>query len=126
MADNLTNAGENLALDFLLGTSPASTRYVGLFTAAPGEGGGGTEVSGGSYARQALTAAAAASGAADNSAEISFPAASADWGTVTYVGIFSASTAGTRIAYAPLASSKTVVSGNTLKFAVSALDFTAA
>src|SRR5688572_15936538 len=109
MADNLTNFAENKLLDHILGKTSYTmpTTYVGLFTAAPGEAGGGTEVSGGSYARQALQpTTAAASGAADNSADVTFPAASADWGTVTHVGIFDASSGGNLLLYAALTASK--------------------
>lgn len=90
MPDNLTNAEEDRLLDLSL-----SGAFVGLFTAVPGEAGGGTEVTGGSYARQALGATASSGGAAENDSEIAFPAATADWGTIVAVGLFSASSAGT-------------------------------
>src|SRR5688500_8087906 len=119
MADNLTNYSENKLLDHLLGEAAYTmpTTYVGLFTAAPGEAGGGTEVSGGSYARQALSVGAAASGASSNDAAVTFPTASASWGTVTHVGIFDASTSGNLLMYGTLASSKTVASGDVIEFA---------
>lgn len=126
MADNLTNYAESALLDEILGKAAFAkpTTYVGLFTAAPGETGGGTEVSGGSYARVALSTTAASSGVADNDVAISFPTASGTWGTITYVGIFDASTVGNLLAYAPLLASVTITSGEQLSFAAGALDFT--
>ena len=56
----LDNAFLEAALKNVSYTSPA-TAYVALYTSAPGPTGGGTEVSGGSYARTACTFGAAAS-----------------------------------------------------------------
>lgn len=119
------------------GTGPA-TFYYGLFTAAPSDTGGGTEVSGGAYARVAVTASltnfagtqAAASTAASsgtsgttsNNAAITFPAPTANWGTVTHIGIFDASTAGNLLFWGALASSKTINNGDAApSFAAAAL-----
>ena len=97
---------------FTNGTATRPTAwYLGLYTAAPGEGGGGTEVSGGSYAREVL-ALTVSGNAATNGSAIEFTAATASWGTVTYVGIFDASTSGTLIAYSALDTSKTVGIGD--------------
>ena len=93
------------------------TVWVGLYTTNPTmpAGTGGTEVSGGSYARVALSGliGAAASGAAASSGDINFATASASWGTVTGVGLFDASTAGNLLEAGALAASKTVGSGDT-------------
>lgn len=76
------------------------TVYIGLFTTAPDDtGAGGTEVSGGSYARVDSTstwnaAAGSAPCSTSNSGNITFPAATADWGTVVAFGGFDASTSG--------------------------------
>ena len=66
-----------------LGTPPA-TIYVALYTVAPSDPGGGTEVVGGSYARQDAKGkfAAPAAGSVSSNAEVAFPQASGDWGTV--------------------------------------------
>ena len=84
-------------------TAPA-TLYVGLFTSTASDSSPGTEVSGGSYARE--TAAFTVSGTnpteAATSAAIEFTTATANWGTVTYAGIFDASTGGNMLAYAEL------------------------
>ena len=108
---------ENKLLDHVLRntayTSP-TTVYVALFTAAPGEAGGGTEVSGGGYARQAVTFGAPSAGSTSNSADITFPTATANWGTITHFAIFDASTGGNMLYYGQLTSSVTVNSGQQL------------
>ncbi|HEY6108685.1 MAG TPA: hypothetical protein VIV56_07265 [Gemmatimonadales bacterium] len=104
-------------------TSPSNV-YVALFTAAPGETGGGTEVSGGSYARVTVStsggwdAPSQVSGFAQtqNTADITFTTASASWGTVTSFGLFDNSTGGNLLYYGDLDASKVVGSGDTLKF----------
>src|SRR4051794_26029028 len=117
MAGNLSDYAENKLLDHILGktslTMPATVR-VALFTADPGEAGPGTEVSGGSYARQALATSAASGGAAANSGDIAFPVATADWGTVTHVAILDAASGGNLLWHAPLNASKIVQSGDQL------------
>lgn len=108
------------------GSYTAPTPYVGLFTAAPSDAGGGTEVSGGSYARvNANTSFGAASGTAiANDAAITFPTASASWGTVTHFGVFDASTTGNLLYWGALSTSKAIGSGDTASFAIGELDVT--
>lgn len=102
--------------------TPPETVYLALFTAAPGDAGGGTEVSGGSYARQDVGLAAASGGASSNSADITFPAATADWGTVTHVALMDALTAGNMLMHSPLDASKAVNNGDTFKINAGDLD----
>lgn len=119
----------NLVLRTQTAWKPAGI-YVGLFTAAPSDAGGGTEVTGGSYARVAVTQAdaswdapAGTPRATQNAAAITFPAPTANWGTVTHFGIFDASTAGNLLYWAALATSKTVNNGDAAPyFAIGALD----
>ena len=115
---------ENELLDHVFGnaayTSPA-TVYAALYTAAPSDAGGGTEVSGGSYARTAASFGAAASGSVTNDAAIEFPTATTSWGTVTHVGVFDASTSGNLLAWVALDTSKAVDSGDQVRFAVGTL-----
>jgi hypothetical protein len=110
---------ENKLLDHVLRntayTQPA-TVYAALYTATPSDTGGGTEVSGGAYARTAVTFGAAASGSISNSADVTFPAATGNWGTVTHVGIFDASTAGNLLFWGALTASKTINNGDQFKF----------
>jgi hypothetical protein len=97
--------------------------YAALFTVAPGEAGGGTEVTGGSYAREAITfGSAAASSALSNTAACDFGTATADWGTIVAVGIFDALTTGNLLAYGALTANKTVGNGDSFKFAIGDLD----
>lgn len=111
----LTDYLENKLLDHVLRNvayTPPTTVYVGLFTAAPGEAGGGTEVSGGGYARQAASFSAAANGQTSNSADITFPVATADWGIITHCALFDAATAGNMLWYGTLLASKTIQTGD--------------
>jgi hypothetical protein len=103
-------------------TAPA-TLYVGLYTSDPGEDDTGTEVSGGSYARQ-TAAFTITGGAAANTAAIEFPTASASWGTVTYVGVRDASTGGNLLASGALTTSKTISSGDVFRIPAGDLDIT--
>lgn len=106
--------------------------YVALFTAAPSDSGGGTEVTGGSYARAQVTqldanwnAPTAGNGLTDNVNDIVFPTPSANWGTITHFGIFDASSAGNLLLHGALGTSKTVNNGDPApKFAAGALDVT--
>jgi len=123
---SFTNATETLVLQWLLTTgSPTrpTTWYVGLFTAAPSDAGGGTEVAGGSYARQAVTFTVSGDTATNNAA-IEWPTATGDWGAITHVAVFDASTAGNMIAYAALAASKTILTGDVLRIPLNDLDIT--
>jgi hypothetical protein len=84
-------------------TAP-STLYVGLHTSASSDSAAGTEVTGGSYARQTATFSVSGTSpteAATTSA-IEFPTATASWGTVTYAGVYDASSGGNLLAYAQL------------------------
>ncbi len=93
MSNYLENALINATLRNTSYTSPAAV-YVGLYTSDPGEGNTGTEVSGGSYARTAVTFGSPSNGVSTNSASVTFPTATGTWGTVTHVGILDATTSG--------------------------------
>lgn len=126
---NLSDWSENALLDWLMGGSSPSrptTRYLALFTAAPNDAGGGTEVSGSGYARQAFTCGAAASGATSNDVAVAFTASGGNFGTVTHLGVFSASTAGNLLWHGAITVQKTVNDGDTLNFAIGELDFSLA
>ena len=103
-------------------TSP-STVYVGLFTSSPSEDGSGTEVSGGSYARQS-GAFTTSNNTATTSAAIEFPTATASWGTITHIGIYDASSAGNLLAYAALTASKAIASGDVFRIPTGDIDIT--
>ncbi|MFI6491230.1 hypothetical protein [Streptomyces sp. NPDC050564] len=116
MADNLTNTGENRALDWINGltaTAPTTPLKVALVTAAGDDATAGTEVTGGSYARKNLTVGAAVSGATTNSADLSWTGMPA----CTIVGWEIWDSAGTpvRLWYGPLDANKTLAAGDEYK-----------
>jgi hypothetical protein len=114
---SFSNYLENKVLDHVFGgtayTAPA-TLYVGLFTTDPGEAGSGTEVSGGSYARQTITFTVTGN-QASSSAAVEFPTASASWGTITYAAIYDAVSGGNLLASGALTTSKTIDSGDVFR-----------
>lgn len=120
MAGSLSNYAENKVIDHVLGKTAFTmpTAYLALYTVAPSDAGGGTEVTGGSYARVAIASAfgAASSGSSANTSQIAFTQASASWGTVVAFGILDASTAGNLLWWGDLTSSKAVASGDTAVF----------
>jgi hypothetical protein len=105
--------------------TPAATMYVGLYTTAPTDAGGGTQVSGGSYARTSVTfTVSGTSTLCTNSAAVEFTAATASWGTIVAVGVFDASTAGNLLAWADLTVSKTIDTGDIFRIPTGDLDIT--
>lgn len=129
MAGSKSDYLENKILDHTRGKTSYTmpTAYVALFTAAPSDSGGGTEVSGSNYSRVTTAGAdwtAASSGSGGNANAITFPTPSGSWGTVTHFGIFDASTTGNLLWWGSLTTSKTIGSGDTASFAVGALVLT--
>lgn len=122
--DNLTNTAENLAMDWLnpaltAPTRPTAPLKVALVTANGSDTTAGTEVTGGSYARQNLTMAAAVTGGTSNSADVVFagmPAA-----TVVGVEIWDSAGAPVRLWYGALAASRTVAAGDELRLTAGSL-----
>jgi hypothetical protein len=110
-----SNYTENLALKFLL-TNTTATRptawYVALFTTNPTDAGSGTEVSGTNYARTAVTFTVT-DGTATNSAAVTFTAAGSNWGTVSHIGVYDASTAGNLLFHGEVTTAKQIDSGDT-------------
>ena len=91
-------------------TSP-STVYLGLYTTAPGDDNSGTEVSGGSYARQSCAFSRTA-GVGSNTSAVEWPTATGSWGTITHIGVLDASTSGNLLYHASLSSSKAITTGD--------------
>jgi hypothetical protein len=132
-----TNFERNRILDLRYGDgsySKPATVYIALFTAAPTVAGGGTEVTGGSYARVAITNdlanwADAVAGVKSNALAITFPTATAGWGVVTHFAIFDAPTAGNMLDFAELKSGgvpapKTIANGDTPSFSAGQIQLT--
>lgn len=109
------------------GTGPTNV-YIGLLTAAPSDAGGGTEVTGGSYARVTYAsslanwagtqgsgttvASSGTSGTTSNNNAITFPAPTANWGTITHWGMYDAVSGGNLLMWGALSASKTVNNGD--------------
>lgn len=121
----LENALINGTLRATTYTAP-TTVYVGLFTSDPTDAGSGTEVSGNAYARQAATFAAPSNGAATTNADVQFPQATGNWGTITHFAIFDALTTGNMMYHGALTSSKTIETGDVFKIASGSLTVTLA
>ena len=122
-----SNYLENKLLDHVLRnvsyTSP-TTVYVGLFTSDPTDAGSGTEVTGGSYARQVVSVTTASDGIVTSSADITFPQATANWGTVSHIGILDALTSGNLLMYTALTTSKAIDTGDIFKITTNNLTVT--
>lgn len=122
MADNLPDIIENQLLDALVGTTPYSVTTpikLALVTANGSDSAAGTEVTGGSYARQTIAFDAASSGSIANNAAISFTGMPAC--TVVGIEIYDSAGSPKRLAYGPLTASRTVTAGDTVQFASSAI-----
>lgn len=119
------------------GSGPTNL-YVGLLTAAPSDSAAGTEVTGGSYARVTVasslanwagtqaaastTASTGNTGTTSNNGAITFPAPTANWGTITHFGIYDATSGGNLLIWGALTASKTVNNGDAApSFAAAAL-----
>ncbi len=127
-----SNALEVTLYDFMFRPGTSVTRHtalwIGLFTAVSNaDAGTGTEVSGGSYVRVDVTSAFGApdstTGTGSNTVDVEFPLQTADWGLITHVGLFSASTGGTAITrLRALSASKNVLNGDpAVRFAIGEL-----
>jgi hypothetical protein len=125
MSNFLENALINATLRATTYTSVA-TVYVSLWTSDPTDAGSGTEVSGGSYARTAVTFGAPSNGVTTNSADVTFPTATGSWGVVGWIGINDASTSGNLLYHSPLDTSKTIDTGDIFKISSGNLSVTLA
>ena len=123
---SFSNSFETHVLQYVF-TTTSLTRptawYLALFTTDPGDADGGTEVSGGAYARQSVTFTVSGD-TASNSGAIEFPTATASYGTVSHVGIYTALTGGTLIAHAALTTSKAIDTGDVFRVPDGDLDVT--
>ena len=127
MSNYLENALLNATLNATTYTAPA-TVYVSLWTSNPGDDGSGTEVStsGTSYARQAATFGAPSDGASVTTADITFPTATASFGTVGWIGIYDAATVGTGnlLYHTALDTAKAIDTGDIFKISTGNLSVT--
>lgn len=121
----LENAVINAVLRATTYTSP-TTVYVGLYTTDPTDADSGTEVSGGSYARTSVAFDAPSNGVTQNTSDLTFPTATASWGTVTHIGIHDASSGGNLLFHTALDTSKAIDSGDIFKITTGNLTVTLA
>ena len=125
---SFTNTYENHVMDYVF-TSTSVTRptawYIGLFTADPTDAGTQTsEVSGNGYARTSVTFSVT-NDTATNSAAVEFPAASGgNWGTITHIGVLTASSAGDMIVHSALTTAKAINDGDVFRIPTGDLDIT--
>ena len=123
---SFSNTFETTVLTWVFTTGSATRPtawHIALYTGAPSDTGGGTEVSGGGYGRQAVTFTISGN-TASNSAAIEWDTATSGYGTVTHVGVFDAATSGNLIAYAALTTSKTIDTGDVFRLPSGDLDIT--
>jgi hypothetical protein len=125
ISNYLENAIINATLRNTTYTSPAAV-YISLHTADPTDAGSGTEVSGGSYIRQAATFGAPSNGVSTTTADITFPQATANWGTIGWIGIWDAQTTGNLLYHTALDASKAIDNGDIFKIASGSLTVTLA
>lgn len=142
---SLINYAEARVLNYLFNNNGVNAatfasppaNWVALYTATPTDTGGGTEATGGAYARVRVypstsgstpkwTAAAdtttpSGSQVVKNANTITFPQATASWGSIKAVGIKDASTSGNFLWAGVLTATKTVGQGDTFKFSTSNL-----
>lgn len=133
---------ENKLIDFSLrgqAYSAPVTVYIGLHTATPNDAGGGTEVTGGSYARVAVTcslanfagtqsagsttASSGTGGTTSNNGVITFPTPSAGWGNVVGCAVYDAPSGGNLLFPGTLTVAKTINIGDAVSFPAGSLTF---
>lgn len=125
---SFSNYLETKVLDHVFGgtayTAP-STLYVALFTADPTDADSGTEVTtvGTAYARQTVTFTTSGATTSNDSA-VEYATATSNYGTVSHIGIYDASTGGNLLAHASLTSSKTIETGDVFRIPAGDLDIT--
>ena len=95
--------------------SAGSGAFIGLFTVAPSDTGGGTELTGGGYTRMRAEFGSVTSGAISTNQDAQFPAADSSWGTITHAGLFNAATGGQLLAYGALNTPSAIDQGDIFK-----------
>lgn len=133
MAGSKSDYLENAWLNYQYGSvsyTPPATVYVALFTVAPVDSGGGTEVTGNAYARVAVTNnttnfPTVSNGIKTNANGIVFPTATpSGWGTVVAWATFDASSGGNMLHFGDLTPNKTVAASDQMQFPAGALTIT--
>lgn len=139
---NMSNALENKLLDMMFrgqtGYTPPINIYIGLFTSPCTDASPGTEVTAPSYVRGVIPCllstwsgtngpnstapSTGTSGTIFNISAVTFPDPQEEWGTVTHVALFDASTGGNYLFWASLATPRDFIAGDVnIKFRPSEL-----
>ena len=120
MAGDASSYLRNKLVDHSLGTT-AYTKptavYLAAFVGDPGDDGTEVSTTDTGYARQAVTFAGASSGEADSNADVVFPVATDDWGTISHLALYDDDEAGNLLWYGPMALPKTIDESDQLKVA---------
>lgn len=125
MADNLPTTIENSLIDLLFNNVSFSITYpvkCALMTANGNDDTPGTEVTGGSYARQSMVMNDADAGGTANNTEVNFTGMPSC--TVVGIELYDSAATPLRLAYGPLTTSRTVTAGDTVQFAAGSVVFT--
>jgi len=127
----LSDYAEKLLLDWMMTTGTVTrptSWFVSLYSDATNDANGGTESAGDGYARHPLTFAAGTSpgGTTNNTNAVNFTANGSDWGAITHMGIMTAASGGERLWHGPLTTPRTINDGDTLSYAVGAINLTMA
>ena len=90
--------------------------YIALFTGNPNTG--GSEVSGGSYVRKAITFIAPTLGVTNNALVINFPVSTGIWGNISYFGVMDALTVGNLLYFGELSTHRNLILGDSVSVPV--------
>ncbi len=120
-----TNYFENLIMNHVFGgagTLAQATWYIGLLTAAPSDAGGGTECTGGAYARKATTNnttnfPTTTTGAKSLGVSAAFDEATNNWGTISHWGLYDAASGGNLCCHGALVTPTIINQGDVARIA---------
>ena len=125
MADGKTTAHQDDIIDHYLrnqATSGPYTAYLALYSVAPSEDAGGTELTGNGYIRKAIGFSASSGGESSNAGIVTFTASGGAWSEIVGHSICSAETAGVILYYEDSITGPTLTDGDSYQFAVGAID----
>lgn len=122
---SFTNYFEKAILNAIGGNSApiaSTSMWMGLFTAAPSDASGGTEATGGSYARKstgAWSTCTDSGGSIYNVATITYATASNTWGSsLTHFAMLDDSATGNMLCWGTLTAARTIATNDVAAFAV--------
>lgn len=115
LTDSLENSLLNLVFRGDAYTPPLGV-YIALFTAAPDDEGGGTELAGDGYMRMPVSFTESTEGSTENDAAVTFPAATDDWGVITHSALMDADEDGEMLCHGALTASRTIADGEIFMF----------